>query len=375
MPVLQPIRYFERNELYNYIVDNRPLQDLHAGLTVVNAAVDALLVTLTEAKGDADTLAGRLQHLDADGVLEEDGLPEHSIAGHSDSDGYVRMTDEERSKLALVEDRANVFRLHVGEPTPDPLVGEVVVQGGRSVVVTVVPTSSDKRLVRIDTAFPPDRIHEHRYCVKVFKIDGSTAYVPSGETYVPGTLLVHLNGVVLGPSNFAEVHPYDRFSVFLDRQIDLAKDEVLVSYEVRPSWDLLASDPLLSGVGKPFSIRWIRGQSVGDGDNATKRSVTYELESGSSYTDDVWMIDVSGYSFVSPFEKFRLYLNGILVHYGCDWDLVPHEGRTWLRWRYPNDVSASPYLREWMGETFEDFATHDLESGDELHLDAYVAWS
>lgn len=371
MPQLIPVRYFEQDDLYNYVVDNRPLSDLKTNLDLVNAAADSLVVEFADAKGSAPDLATKLQYLGDDGALSADGLPVHSIEDHTDSATYVRMELAEREKLALVSDRANRFSLHVNQPSPDPLSGDVVIQGGRSILITTVPTVSEKRLVRIDTAFPPDKIHEHRYSVKITRIDKDVAYVPNGETYVPGTLVVTLNGTHLGPSSVSESASLDRFTLFLDRQVDLARDEVLANYEVVPAWDLLTSDPLLSSGGRPQSIKWIRSSRLGQS-GLQKRSTSYTLSTGGSYTDDVWMIDVSDYDFVEPFDRFNLFVNGSLVYYGCDWDFKALDGRIWLRWRYSG--SGSVYLNDWLLEDFDDVATYDLAIGDELSLDAYVSW-
>lgn len=362
MAVLPEIRYYQDGEPYSREIDNRPLHDLADGLTAINVDLIDVQDELEAARGDS-TLEDKLQHFDDDGVLAEDGIGEHPISEHSDTDDYVRMTADERIKLAGVSSLSNRLQLHVDEPGAVGIDGDVVIQGGQSIRIVKVPTSSDVNLIRIDTAFSPDRIHEHRYGVRITRFDGTTATIPNGESYIAGSLCVFLNGLMLPRNEYTEVSPFTSFRLST-RQVDLSRDVLTVSYEAPPSWDELTSDP--SWTWKPAVKRWVRDTRLGQ-DDVTKASISFVLEDGTEATADAWMIDISSLEIVEPYDLFRLFRNGTLVYYGIDWDIVTLDGKGWLRWRYYGDSSD---LEAWLIESSDlGFAESDLAEDDELQLD------
>lgn len=101
---------YESGHPYHYTFDNAPLEVLEQRDVLINDQVDAQGLILQDSAGNMGTLTNRLfQFVDEDGNLKTTAMDdaEHSIAAHTDGDGFVRMTDAERAKLTTIDSNAN----------------------------------------------------------------------------------------------------------------------------------------------------------------------------------------------------------------------------------------------------------------------------
>lgn len=195
---------YEPNQPYHYYYDNLPLRNILTRIGLVNIQVETNTDIIRGAAGTAGTIDARLNvSLDGDGTLKTEAVDGavHGIGHHSDGDGYVRMTEDERAKLDLVQSEAN--RLAVEVEDSYPTVGDTVtisdgvvrLRGSSSVLLDFQAPD----IVRFHSAFPPDTAHRHHYSLVPahqtsppnFKNFKTTSL---GTPYMEGSLRVYVNG-------------------------------------------------------------------------------------------------------------------------------------------------------------------------------------
>lgn len=111
-----PVDLYQANDPYHYTVDNRPIESIVERTDIVNNRVDTHDEILTDAMGSTGSLANRINvSFEDDGTLKVSAVDDtmHSIASHTDGDGFVRMTDDERSKLSLIQDESTNLNVNV----------------------------------------------------------------------------------------------------------------------------------------------------------------------------------------------------------------------------------------------------------------------
>lgn len=201
MPALIPVRKYQPNDPYHHVADNGPIIDLEDNISMLNQVVEVHADILESAIGTRGTLANRLnQSIDEDGNLTTEAvdLALHSIAEHTDGDGFVRMTDSERAKLAAVAVEATDLQIEVECPSTTAIYD--------SGVMTLLPSDSitwrvDEDGVYADVTFPLTSRHRHYYDVKpthedTMDPDYQTYYTTTVATpYAAGSLRVYVNGV------------------------------------------------------------------------------------------------------------------------------------------------------------------------------------
>lgn len=125
---------YQSGHPYHYTFDNAPLEVLEQRDVLINDQVDAQGLILEESAGTQGTLANRLnQFADDDGNLLAAAVDsaDHSIAAHTDGDGFVRMTDAERSKLETVANGATDITFSIETETETIVIdsGQITLAG------------------------------------------------------------------------------------------------------------------------------------------------------------------------------------------------------------------------------------------------------
>jgi hypothetical protein len=223
---LVDVPLYQANQPYNHVEDNIPIQGLIDRILLVNNQVDIDATTLRDAIGSVGSLAARLAaSLNDDGSLKANAVDNtaHNIAEHSDgvivisdiSYSYVRMTAEERSKLALVSDDATnlTLKVEITGGTPSNIsnlsvvdIDEVVFQGGQ-----IALRGSDAITWRLDvdgaliadTTFPAAARHRHYYDVTPTHQNALSPDYQSYKVAYPykeASMRVFVNGVRLSTS-------------------------------------------------------------------------------------------------------------------------------------------------------------------------------
>lgn len=207
MPNLDPtpVPLYQPLMPYHADYDNMPIVALINRDMLINNAVNNIEEMLASAVGTQGTIANRInQSLNPDGSLIATAIDnaEHNISAHTDGNGYVRMTSDERAKLALLPTDALALQFDSISTTP------VFASG------TVEMAESDTLSWRVegnkvfgDLAFPASAAHEHFYDMTPVPVNMLTPdYINYKSTsvstiYIPGSLRVYINGSRLSQSN------------------------------------------------------------------------------------------------------------------------------------------------------------------------------
>lgn len=196
-----PVREYQPLDPYHHVVDNQPIKDLETQISLVNNEVENFSAIITEAIGTQGTMANRMaQSIEEDGSLKTQAIDDatHSIAAHTDDDGYVRMTEDERDKLSGVASGATNLAIQVEAISSTPLYdsGEIAFKPSDSVEWRVDGTD-----IYADVTFPMTARHQHYYDIKAVPLvpslpDYINYTVNSLATpYKEGSLRVFVNGV------------------------------------------------------------------------------------------------------------------------------------------------------------------------------------
>lgn len=204
---------YEPNQPYHYHYDNLPLRNILTRIGLVNIQVDTNTDIIRGAAGTAGTIDARMNvSLEPNGSIKLSAVDavRHGIGHHTDGDGpdgiaYVRMTADERAKLALVQSEANRLVLEVEDYSPT--VGSSVTIADGTVKLKGSPTVffdfEAPNVVRVHSAFPPDTAHRHHYGLQPANQNASSPDYKNFKTtalstrYEEGSLRVYVNGVRL----------------------------------------------------------------------------------------------------------------------------------------------------------------------------------
>lgn len=197
---LIPEVLYEAMQPYHYYYDNLPLRNILDRQQLINFAVDNNSKLLREAIGTQGTLANRLaQSIEDDGSLKTVAVDAalHSIAEHTDTDAFVRMTKNERDKLGLVSAGATALQMLFETTAGDVSFSDEQVIFADS--NTIVWEAEAPNVVRARTAFPTTAVHRHVYEATPVRAGTGTDYhnwkVTSINTvFVEGSLRVYING-------------------------------------------------------------------------------------------------------------------------------------------------------------------------------------
>jgi len=198
-----PERLYEPNDPYHWTFDNLPLKNLHTRLSLVNSAVDINSTILREAAGNQGSLSNRLsQIMNNDGTLKLTAVDNlgHSIAKHTDGDGFVRMLSQERNKLANISAGATALKLQLGNTIFDDHTIKLVDSANLTWAI------NGAQELTLNTSFPLNEVNRHIFNQTAVPINlGSPNYIDYRTTsattnFLEDSLRVYVNGVRLNPS-------------------------------------------------------------------------------------------------------------------------------------------------------------------------------
>ena len=201
MPALVPVREYQPLDPYHHIADNGPIIDIETNLSIINEVVDSNNQILTDAAGIQANLADRLSvALNPNGSLITQAVDNamHSIAAHLDGGGFVRMTLDERDKLAAIADGATNIEIQVHTLSTTALFDNGIINFLNSDSVAWRVDSNNA--VYADVQFPVTARHRHYYdTMPVPLVPLSPDYQNYTTTsvataYVAGSLRVYING-------------------------------------------------------------------------------------------------------------------------------------------------------------------------------------
>lgn len=367
------IRYYSETDIYHHQIDNRPLKDINQRIELVNSDLEQVFSEVHSARGAFASLNERISRVvDENGVFSSSDLviPANHIV---DSDPVsaldpsylnqkVAMALFERDKLSQIDDRATYFKIKLDDED-NYYSGKVRFVSGKTIRMYRLPTSQEgENVIFIDTVFPHDRLHQHRYHQMIRVREGNLFKIPfDNDKIVPGSVRVWLGGQQIRKSSYEEVSETKNGRITHvkivegEDLIDLDLDDLWVEYEICPLWDSVAIDPIYSGIGIPS--RYEHTLSTIDGSDLK------QMVFDSNYL--FWLVDISHLNIVVPYDKCMLFVTedswpttsspygGTYRRYGEEWDIIRIGGGLFLRWRY--DVSGdmgnsdSGYL-EWLTE-------------------------
>lgn len=227
LPVL-----YEANQPYHHYYDNLPLKNILARIGMVNLQVDAHSDILRGAGGSTGSLKSRLDvSIEDSGLLKTEAVDDalHNIENHTDSDSFVRMTSEERTKLSKIGLQANKFQIEIEDNVPT--IGNYITIPPDEDQTSSSPAQPAKLILRssntiffnfispnilqIHSTFPTDLAHRHRYDLKpAYDNPSEPSYIHFKTTslstpFKEGSLRVYVNGVRITDSPTETVHVLD----------------------------------------------------------------------------------------------------------------------------------------------------------------------
>jgi hypothetical protein len=214
MPNIQSIVpvYHTGMNPYHVDYDNLPLRNIEERELLINHQVDNITELVIDAKGTQGTFANRLnQSLDQNGNLipaAVDGSL-HSIGAHSDGiySGihYVRMTEDERSKLGDMSNSATALQIQFPTISSTVIFSDETLEFQNSDSVSWTVTAPN--IITATTSFPNTAAHQHYYGVVPSAQNLST---PDYKNYVipaaimDDSLRVYVNGIRIPESTTSE---------------------------------------------------------------------------------------------------------------------------------------------------------------------------
>lgn len=218
MPNLPPIQKYAALQPYHHYYDNLPIEDIEDQIFRVNAQVDLTANAVEESIGNVGSLAVRLNvSLEDNGDLKTSAIDSalHSIAEHTDGDGYVRMTDDERSKLTLIDSEATNLMIEI-ESISTTMTWPNVDQTFSLANSDTIAWRYDSNRVYADTTFAKSLITIPSYDIKPIPISSDTVFKTTSVNteYKAGTLRVYINGLrltkspkTIGGFSYTETNP------------------------------------------------------------------------------------------------------------------------------------------------------------------------
>jgi hypothetical protein len=209
---------YKPSDPYHYDFDNKPIKSLVERDNILLGLINKNTKLLRDSAGDLGELPIRLnQSIDSLGNLKPDSVDSvlHNIANHTDgrkeisedevlyyeSLGYavpnnpkfVRMLEDERSKLSQVESQANNIKISVEQEDGDYYVfenGIVKIQNSNTIDCEVTCDNS----IKFHSKFPVDVAHQHYYGIEPHS-DNSKDYKVNGiPKFKENSLRVFING-------------------------------------------------------------------------------------------------------------------------------------------------------------------------------------
>jgi len=194
-----PIPKYQPLQPYHWDFDNLPINGIEDQMFVVNAQVDNNQNQIESSVGSAGSLGNRLdQSLEASGALKTIAVDEalHSIAEHMDEGEFVRMTDDERSKLSLVDSSATNLSIQV------ETISTTIVWPDAGTTFNLADSDTiawrvDSGDVFADTTFAKSLITVKSYDVTPVNVSSNIIWKTSSSNtaYTAGTLRVYINGL------------------------------------------------------------------------------------------------------------------------------------------------------------------------------------
>lgn len=216
---------YDGNQPYHVHYDNLPLKNILARIDLVNAQVDINSDILRGSSGTVGSLNNRLSvSIENNGELKSGAVDNalHNIGAHQDGSyngiDYVRMTQDERDKLNLIESEANNLRIEIEDTIPN-LSGISVTSAPYSLryAPDIIPfnsgvlrfRSSDTiffdfeapDVLKAHSVFPPQAAHVHSYNIIPAHYNPSNPDYQNYKTTSIGTpfaeesLRVYINGM------------------------------------------------------------------------------------------------------------------------------------------------------------------------------------
>ena len=192
---------------YHWEIDNLPLKSIYDRQNLMNSALDNVLEEIRDAIGTQGSMANRLnQSIDEDGSLKTDAIDAalHSIAEHTDTDEYVRMTKAQSDKLDSVAEEATNLVIQIDTDDINSVTfdaGILRVKASSAVRPVVVSPNT----VKFDLAFPVESAHQHYYGITPVSEDLQNYTVSYyALPFVESSLRVYVNGVRI----FSDVEVY-----------------------------------------------------------------------------------------------------------------------------------------------------------------------
>jgi len=219
---LIPTVRYSGSDPYHVQYDNLPIDSILERQAIMNAAIDLSADIIRDSVGDAGTLSARLgQALDPNGDLLSSAMDNpvdgagstlyHNIGAHTDGsfdDGsgdkvYVRMLEDERDKLELVDDEATNLTIQfetVSTILAFPPAENTVRFSPSSSITVEVDTPNT---IQFNTVFPVSAAHDHFYDQEPVHVTPSSPnYInykvnTLSTAYVEGSLRIYVNGIRL----------------------------------------------------------------------------------------------------------------------------------------------------------------------------------
>jgi hypothetical protein len=205
---------YDGNQPYHVHYDNLPLKNILTRIDLVNAQVDINTDILRGSCGSVGTLSNRLSvSLQDNGKLKDTAVDNslHNIGAHSDGsyDGvdYVRMKQDERDKLFLIESNANSLELEIEDSISNEQVEHIFVQNGLikfKASDTIAFQFIAPDMIKAHSIYPYEAAHIHNYNITPAHQTPSTPdyinYITTSVNtpYKEGSLKVYINGMRLG---------------------------------------------------------------------------------------------------------------------------------------------------------------------------------
>jgi hypothetical protein len=217
MPNLEliPVPIFQPMTPYHHLADQIPIDALVTRINMVNGQVENDSQILRDSIGSAGTLSNRLnKSLEDDGSIKSVAIDNalHKISEHLDSDGFVRMTTGERSKLSLIDSGATNFGLSF--TTISGILGfdygNLNIKGSDTVTWRY-----QGGYMYADNAFPASVRHTHYYGINPVPVNLMSPDYKNYKTtsistpYQTGSLRVYLNGIRLSQNASVDVPIYN----------------------------------------------------------------------------------------------------------------------------------------------------------------------
>ncbi len=189
---------------YHVDYDNLPLRNIVERQNLINSSLDNVEEIIQLAKGTQGDIANRLaQSIDEDGNLISTAIDEaaHNISQHTEDEGFVIMTVEERAKLEEISSDATALKVRVGEVEFDD---DTVIFTNSETISWEIEAPN---IIKANFAFPAEAAHKHHYNQVPFTTDYTNYETP--VEFIEDSLRVYVNGIRIPNSANGSVYVYN----------------------------------------------------------------------------------------------------------------------------------------------------------------------